>query len=119
MKISRSSKTRRPVNAEAEVDVAPEATDLLFEAEDVADLVADVTEQDVEVEATDDSVTFTVGGEDVYTVEPEEEIETLESSAVVRGRKVTASTRRTRRPVKASTRTNKGNTRRYVSHPNR
>ena len=38
------------------VDVAPEASDLLFEAEDVAELVAEVTGQDVEVAVDEDAV---------------------------------------------------------------
>lgn len=63
---------------EAEVDVTPEASDLLFEAEDVAELVAEVTGQDVEVEAEDDTVTFTVG-EDEYVVEAEGDEEVLEA----------------------------------------
>jgi hypothetical protein len=106
------------------VEVAPEATELVFEAEDVAQLVAEVTGQDVEVEADEDSVIFTVGDFD-YTVEPEGTEEILESSSKVlcgsksvkassrarrqgartRSRRpVGASTRRHRRPVSASTR---------------
>ena len=63
---------------EAEVDVTPEASDLLFEAEDVAELVAEVTGEDVEVAAEDDTVTFTVG-EDEYVVEAEGDEEVLEA----------------------------------------
>ena len=37
---------------EGDVSVDPEATDLLFEAEDVAQLVAEVTGEDVEVTST-------------------------------------------------------------------
>lgn len=77
----------------ADTEIAPEATELLFEAEDVAQLVAEVTGEDVAVDATDDTVEFTVG-EDVYTVEPEGDEEVLEASTRIRGRK----------PVKASTR---------------
>lgn len=65
--------------AEAEVEVAPEATDLLFEAEDVAELVAEVTGQEVAVTVDDDSVQFEVG-EDVFTVEPEGDEEILEAT---------------------------------------
>lgn len=96
------------------VDVAPEATELVFETEDVAQLVAEVTGEDVEVEADEDSVVFTVGDFD-YTVEPEGDEEILEASTkVLRGKKpVRASSRaararrqgtRARRPVAAGTR---------------
>ena len=59
-----------PAEDEAPVDVAPEAMDLLFEAEDVAELVAEITGQDVEVTADEDAVVFSVGDAD-FTVEPE------------------------------------------------
>ena len=95
------------------VEVAPEATELVFETEDVAQLVAEVTGEDVEVEADENSVVFTVGDFD-YTVEPEGDEEILESSTkVLCGKKsVRASSRarrqgtrtRSRRPVGASTR---------------
>ena len=95
------------------VDVAPEATELVFETEDVAQLVAEVTGEDVEVEADEDSVVFTVGDFD-YTVEPEGDEEILEASTkVLRGKRpVRAASRarrqgarnRSRRPVDASTR---------------
>lgn len=70
-----------PAEAEAEggVDVAPEATDLLFEAEDVAELVAEVSGQEVAVTVDEDAVTFEVG-EDIYTVEPEGDEEILEAT---------------------------------------
>lgn len=83
--------------AEGTVDVAPEATDLLFEAEDVAELIAEVTGEAVEVEIADetDTVTFTVG-EDEFVVEAEGNEEILESVRKnVRGKKaVTASTKK-------------------------
>lgn len=80
------------VVADTEVDV--EATDLVFEAEDVAELVAEITGEDVEVTADDTSVEFTVG-DDVYTVEAEGDEEIVEmSTRVLRGSK---------RAVKAST----------------
>lgn len=95
------------------IEVAPEATELVFETEDVAQLVAEVTGEDVEVEADENSVVFTVGDYD-YTVEPEGTEEILEASTkVLRGKKpVKASSRthrqgmraRSRRPVSASTR---------------
>ena len=67
------------VEEEATVDVAPEASDLLFEVEDVAELVAEVTGQEVSVTAEDDVITFEVG-DDAYTVEAEGDEEILEST---------------------------------------
>lgn len=74
----------------SEVDVAPEASDLLFEAEDVAELVAEVTGEEVAVTVDDEAVTFEVG-EDVYTVEPEGDEEILESTKVKKRNSVKAS----------------------------
>lgn len=83
------------VEGEGGVDVAPEASDLLFEAEDVAQLVAEVTGKDVAVSADDDVVTFEVG-EDEFTVEADGDEEILESTRKpLKGKKsVKASTRR-------------------------
>lgn len=79
------------------VDVAPEATDLLFEAEDVAELVAEVTGEEVAVTVDDDAVTFEVG-EDVYTVEPEGDEEILEATKKpLRGKKSVKASRVVRR----------------------
>lgn len=96
------SKSRRVM---AETDVAPEATDLLFEAEDVADLVAEVTGENVTVEADEDTAEFTIGeGEEaeVITVEAEGDEEVLEAcTRISRGRrsvKASTSTSRTRAP---------------------
>lgn len=97
---------KRKVMADSEVDVAPEATDLLFEAEDVAELVAEVTGQVVEVTAEGDEVTFAVGeGEEAteFTVTADGDEEVLESSRrnfrgkknVAASRKVAASTSKT------------------------
>lgn len=79
---------------EVDAIVEPEATDLLFEAEDVAELVAEVTGEAVEVAVDDeaDTVVFTVGEEE-FTVEPDGDEEIVESATRVRGKK----------PVKAST----------------
>lgn len=81
-------------DVDVETQVSPEAADLLFEADDVAQLVAEVTGKPVEVDTDEGSsaVTFSVG-EDVYTVEPEGDEEILES----RGRKMGG-----KRPVRAS-----------------
>ena len=99
---------RRPIRANeemgtGEVMVAPEATDLLFEAEDVAELVAEVTGEDVEVVADEAGVTFTVGDEEI-TVEPEGDEEILEAVRKnVRGKRpVKASARRTSRAIRKS-----------------
>ncbi len=97
------------VKDDVDVDVAPEAAELLFEAEDVAELVAEITGSPVEVTAEDESVTFEVDGE-AYTVEPEGDEEILESSRrVFRGKRPVKASRalrtaRSRRPIKASRR---------------
>lgn len=69
-----------PEVEDTDVEVSPEATELLFETEDVAQLLAEVTQQPVDVDTADDgeSVEFTVGN-DVYTVESEGNEEVLES----------------------------------------
>ena len=90
-------KKRRPIRANeemGEVAVAPEATDLLFEAEDVAELVAEVTGEDVEVIAEEDTVVFTIG-EDEFTVEAEGDEEILEATRKnVRGKRKVAASKR-------------------------
>lgn len=92
---------RRRITANANVDgettVAPEASDLLFEAEDVAELVAEVTGEPVDVSADDDTVTFAVG-EDEYTVEAEGDEEVLEAvRRPLRNKKAVAASRRINR----------------------
>lgn len=78
----------------AGVSVAPEASDLLFEAEDVAELLAEVTGQDIAVEADENTVTFEIG-EDQFVVEAEGDEEILEATKKpLQGKK----------PVKASKR---------------
>ena len=87
---------------EAEVSVDPEATELVFEAEDVAELVAEVTGEEVSVTVDTDAVVFTVG-EDEFTVEPEGDEEILESSRkVLRGKRSVKASRKmpARRPVR-------------------
>lgn len=80
-----SRRVRRAVRAAEEqgaeggsVDVSEEASDLLFEAEDVAQLVAEVTGEDVGVTADEDEVTFEVG-DDSFTVTAEGDEELLAS----------------------------------------
>lgn len=91
-----------------EVSVDPEATDLLFEAEDVAELVAEVTGEPVEVTVEDDYVTFAVGDSE-YTIEAEGDEEILEATRkpLQNKRKVSASTKRVagKREVAASKQT--------------
>lgn len=86
-----------PAVEESEVEVAPEATEILFETEDVAQLLAEVTDEDVTVDVDDDTdeIVFTVA-DDEYTVVPEGDEEILEASRrCVKGKKaVKASTRR-------------------------
>lgn len=98
---------RSRVVAEEELDtqvggeavVEPEASDLLFEAEDVAELVAEITGKDVEVTADEDSVVFAVG-DDEYTVEAEGDEEVLE--AVRRPLKNKKAVKASRKPVQAT-----------------
>lgn len=96
---------RKPIRANDDIDVnvPAEASDLLFEAEDVAELVAEVTGEDVEVAVDEDQVTFSVGDED-FTVEADGDEEVLEASTRVRGKRpVAASQKRVAgRPIKAS-----------------
>lgn len=96
-----------PVEEEAGVvDVADEATELLFETEDVAQLIAEVTGEDVEVSTDDETeeVEFAVGDE-VFTITPDEDIEDVESSRKIKRslKRVSASRQRSSRAVKAST----------------
>lgn len=68
-----------PIVDEAEVTVDEAATELLFEAEDVAELVSEVAGLPVDVEVDEDQVVFTVG-DDEYTVTPEGDEEIVEQS---------------------------------------
>ena len=83
----------------ADVEVDPDASELLFEAQDVAELIAEVTEKPVEVTADEDTVVFSVDGTE-FTVEADGAEEVLESRKV-RGRSVKASrkVRCARRPA--------------------
>ena len=96
-----------------EVTVDDEATDLLFETDDVAQLVAEVTGEDVQV-TTDpetDSVVFGIG-QDEFTVTPEGDEEILEARRMPKKPAVKASTRTktfspSRKSVNASRKTRK------------
>ena len=102
---------------EAEVTVDESATELLFEAEDVAELVAEVTGEAVDVTVDDTEVIFTIG-DDEYTVTPEGDEEVVEQSTRMRkgARRVSASrrmpARRPARKVSASRRMPSRRTRR-------
>lgn len=87
-----------PVDEGAEVTVDDAATELLFEAEDVAELVSEVTGLPVDVTVDDSEVVFAVG-DDQFTVTPEGDEEIVEESTRMRrsARKVAAS-RRVARP---------------------
>ena len=73
--------SRKPMSRKikANTDIAPEAVDLLFEAEDVAQLVAEITGEDVEVTADENVVTFAVDDME-YTCEADGDLETVEES---------------------------------------
>ena len=88
-----------PVAEEAEVTVDAGASELLFEAEDVAELIAEVTDTPVDVTVDEDQVVFTVG-DDEYTITPEGNEEIVEESRRVRrsARSVKAGRRMVRRP---------------------
>lgn len=91
-------------NDGANVDVAPEATELLFETEDVAQLLSEVTGEDVEATVDDESGEVVIAvGNDEFTITPDEDAEILESSRRnLRGKKsVKASTNR---PPKSNSR---------------
>lgn len=98
-----------------EANVAAEVTDMLFEAEDVAELVAEVTGKPVDVTADEDEVVFNVDG-DEFTVTADGDEEVLEAvRRPFRGKRgIKASTRRpaarrpvARRPVSAASRNTK------------
>lgn len=94
IKSSVGTKSKRVM---ADADIGEEVTDLLFEAEDVADLVANVTGEDVAVEVSEDgeTVEFNIGDE-TYSCTAESTDEIVESaSRINRGtKKVSASTNR-------------------------
>lgn len=96
-----------------DVIIAPEAEAILFETEDVAELVADIVEDTVEVSTDLDTgeVVFAVG-DDEYTVIPDEDAEYVSSSRrIARRNRIHASSSRqpqrsprVHRPVSAATR---------------
>ena len=99
------------VDEGGQVAVDEEATDLLFETEDVAQLLAEATGQDVDVTVDDETNEVSFGiGENEFTVTPEGDEEILEARRMPKKTSVKANTKaRTKRispkrPVKASTR---------------
>lgn len=87
-------------------DVPAEDSELLFEVEDVAEVLAEATGEPVDYTVDDETteVTFTVG-EDEITVTPEGDEEVVEESTRVRGRRIAAARRMQRaRKVAASRR---------------
>jgi len=104
-------------DVDAEVTVDDAATELLFEAEDVAELISEVSGEPVDVTVDEDEVIFAVG-DDEYTVTPEGDEEVVEQSTRMRkgARRVSASrrmpARRPARKVSASRRMPSRRTRR-------
>lgn len=83
-----------PAEDAGDVTVDDEATDLLFETEDVAQLVAEVTGQDVDVSVDDETGEVSFGvGQDEFTVAPEGDEEILEARRMPRKPAVKAATR--------------------------
>lgn len=96
----------QPVDQVADdVDVEPSAAEMLFEAEDVADILAEVTGQPITVEVADDASQCVIGvGEDEFTIdaedaeqineaEPVPEEEPVAESKKIRGKAVRASSK--------------------------
>lgn len=90
------------------IDIDPAASELLFETEDVANIIAEFTGDDVEVTIDDEgdgAVTF-AAGENKITVTPDGDEEIVESSSRLRrARRVSASRSARARRVAASRRT--------------
>lgn len=100
----------QPVDQVADdVDVEPAAAEMLFEAEDVADILAEVTGQPITVEVADDASQCVIGvGDDEFTIDAEDaeeinegepalaeepEEEPVAESKKVRGKAVKASSK--------------------------
>lgn len=94
MRIQKSAMKSRNRRVLADTEVAEGAVDLLFETNDVAELIAEVTGEDVDVTADGEVVEFSVGDE-TYTCSAEPGDEMVESSTRVRAKhRVAASTGR-------------------------
>lgn len=82
-----------------DVSIDDAATELLFETEDVAQLISEVTDSPVDVTVEDNGeVKFAVGDAE-FTVTPEGDEELLEASTRIRGRKPIRASRAARRPM--------------------
>ena len=79
---------------EDEITVDEAATELLFETEDVAELVAEIAGEPVDVTVEDDGTVKFAVGEDEFTVSPEGDEELLEASTKVLGKKGVTGCRR-------------------------
>jgi hypothetical protein len=79
---------------DVDIDEAPVSEEILFEASDVAELLAEYSGEPVDYTVDDETteVTFTVGDEEL-TVTPEGDEEVVEESTRVRGRRIAASRR--------------------------
>lgn len=89
-----------PADDDTDDEEAPVEEEILFEASDVAEVLAEVTGEPVDYTLDDETteVTFTVGDDEI-TVTPEGDEEVVEESTRVRGRKVSAS-QKIKRPVR-------------------
>ena len=75
----------KPVDqvADDEVAVEPAAAEMLFEAEDVADILAEVTGQPITVEVADDASQCVIGvGDDEFTIDAEDAEQINEAAPV-------------------------------------
>ena len=79
----------------SEINVDEAATELLFETEDVAELIAEVAGEPVDVTVEDSGEVRFAVGDNEFTVSPEGDEELLEASTRIMGR---------RRPIRASAR---------------
>lgn len=104
-------------DVEPDVTVDEVASTLLFEAEDVAELIAEVTDQPVDVTVDEDEVEFAIG-DDVYTITPEGDEEIVEESTRLRkGARRVSAARRVARPARrvAASRAPKASVRRVAA----
>lgn len=94
----------QPVDQVADdVDVEPAAAEMLFEAEDVADILAEVTGQPITVEVADDASQCVIGvGEDEFTIDAEDAEEINEAEPVPEEKPVAESKKIRGKAVRAS-----------------
>ena len=95
----------KPVDqvADDEVAVEPAAAEMLFEAEDVADILAEVTGQPITVEVADDASQCVIGvGEDEFTIDAEDAEQINEAEPAPKEEPVAESKKIRGKAVKAS-----------------